>query len=136
MHVQIVTPIGEVFSGEAAKVEVRGAAGEMGILPGHCDLLSALATGICRVYETEHADALSILVDEGYVQVSRGDRIILVTEHSETREEVDVDQARADLDKATVDLDDSREDTGSKNWLVKKHAVDLARARLELADAS
>ena len=135
MQVEIVTPLGEQYTGEAVKLDVPGLLGEMGILPGHRDLLAALGTGICRIYEAEHADPIKILLDEGYVQVSYANRIIIVTEQAETRDDIDVDRTRDDLGRARSELAGTREDLGTRTWQTRRHAVALAEARLRLVDA-
>ncbi len=135
MQVEIVTPLGEQYTGDAVKLEVPGLLGEMGILPGHRDLLAALGTGICRIFEAEHADPIKILLDEGYVQVSAASRIIIVTEQAETKDDIDVDKTRDALGRARSELSGTREDVGTRTWQTRRHAVALHEARLRLVDA-
>lgn len=135
MHVEIVTPTGEQYNGEAVKIEVPGLLGEMGILPGHRDLLAALGTGICRIFEAEHADPKLILLDEGYVQVNEANRIIIVTELAETPGQIKVDRVRDQLGRAASELAGTRDDVGTRTWQTRRHAVALAEARLRLAGA-
>ena len=49
--VEIVTPERAVFSGEVSEVILPGAVGEMGILPGHLPLLTAIAMGDLAIVE-------------------------------------------------------------------------------------
>lgn len=49
VHLNIVTPESQIFSGLAEMVSVTGALGELGILPGHTQLLSAIKPGQVRV---------------------------------------------------------------------------------------
>lgn len=135
MHVEIVTPTGEQYNGEAVMIEAPGLLGEMGILPGHRDMLAALGTGICRIFEAEHADPKQILLDEGYVQVNRDDRIIIVTELAETADKIKVEKVRDQLGRANTELAATREDVGTRTWQTRRHAVALAEARLRLAGA-
>jgi F-type H+-transporting ATPase subunit epsilon len=136
MQVEIVTPLGEKFSGEAVVVRARGAIGEFGVLPGHRDMLTALGTGVCQVTPAVHAEPIRFVLDEGYLQVTEvGKKVIIVTELAERRDEVDPNAARADYDAARAELEAAREAVGSHAWKVKRHAVELARARLELCDA-
>ena len=135
MHVEIVTPTGEQYNGEAVMIEAPGLLGEMGILPGHRDLLAALGTGICRIFEAEHADPKLILLDEGYVQVNEANRIIIVTELAETPGQIKVDRVRDQLGRAASELAGTRDDVGTRTWQTRRHAVALAEARLRLAGA-
>lgn len=57
-HLQIVTPDGLVFDGDAGQISVRSIDGEVAILAGHIPYVTALADGDCRVYvenEIKHA---------------------------------------------------------------------------------
>ena len=137
MQVEIVTPLGEKYSGEAVAIRAETVAGEVGILPGHRDMLTALGTGACLVQTEAHGDPVRFLLDEGYLQVSqRGANVIIVTERAQLPEEIDVDSARADLSKAKSEFDATTAAVGSAAWLVKRHAVALAEARLSIAGAN
>lgn len=48
-HLKIVTPDGVAYDGNAQSVTVRGIAGYMGILAGHIDITTSLATGEARI---------------------------------------------------------------------------------------
>ncbi len=57
-HLQIVTPDGLVYDGEAGQVSVRSIDGDIAILAGHIPYVTALKDGDCRVYiddEIKHA---------------------------------------------------------------------------------
>lgn len=137
MQVEIVTPVGERFRGEAVALRARTQTGEVGVLPGHRDMLTALGVGVCQVQQTPHGDPLRLLLVDGYLQVSHGGaKIIIVTELAERREDIDPAAAQKALDAASAELAAAREDIGSQTWQVKRHAVELARARLELAGAA
>ena len=50
---QIVTPEGEVYNGEAVQLSVRAVNGSLSVLAGHIPMMTALKNGACRVYEQE-----------------------------------------------------------------------------------
>ena len=135
MQVEIVTPIGPVYSGEAVRVTAPGALGELGILPGHQDMLAGLRVGVCVVENTSHGDKSTFVVDEGYVQVSGGERVIIVTNLAESKADVDVERVRTELNEARTRMAQTSEDVESRTWQVRKHDCDLAEARLRIAGA-
>ena len=47
---QIVTPDGEYFDGQAEKLVVRTATGDVCILPQHCDFVAPLGMGEAQVF--------------------------------------------------------------------------------------
>ena len=48
-HLQIVTPDGLMFDGDAEKLLVRTTEGDVGIMSGHCDYVTPVDTGVARV---------------------------------------------------------------------------------------
>lgn len=49
VHLDIVSPEAQIFSGLVEMVSVTGELGELGILPGHVQLLSAIKPGQVRI---------------------------------------------------------------------------------------
>lgn len=60
MHVSVVSPEHEVYSGSADMIFVRGAIGEMGIAPGHLQLLTTLKPGPVRLMHGENEELLYV----------------------------------------------------------------------------
>jgi F-type H+-transporting ATPase subunit epsilon len=53
LQIDVVSPEGAVYSGKAAMVFIKGQEGELGIKPGHAQLLTKVAPGSMRI---QHAD--------------------------------------------------------------------------------
>jgi F-type H+-transporting ATPase subunit epsilon len=68
ISVSIMTPDQQVFKEDAEFVVVPGAEGELGILPGHTDLLAALISGKMRIHHEGRIK--SFHVSGGFVRVS------------------------------------------------------------------
>ncbi|GEM_PF-2692822 len=136
MKVDIVTPTAESFVGDVSELIAPGVLGEFGVLSRHRDLCVALGTGVCRFRESDTSPWHYLLVDEGYLQITRGDRIIIVTEHAETRADVNAEQTKKDIEAARAELDASREHIGKSSWQVKRHTLALAEARQKLLELS
>lgn len=132
MQVEIVTPVGVKYSGQAKGVIVPGELGDMGILPGHQPMLAALRTGACLVDLGQH-DPLALVVDGGYVHVTDGSKVTITTELCETWQEIDTAAVGAQLEQANAALLATRDAVSTKTWAAKKHAVDLADTRLRVA---
>ena len=49
-QLQIITPEGVCFDGNAVQLSVRAAEGELAIMAGHIPLVTTLSPGECRVY--------------------------------------------------------------------------------------
>ena len=70
-HLQIVTPDGLFFDGQAQKLTVRTTEGDVGILGGHSDYVTPLASGIARVTD-ENGDTKTAKCSGGILSVKKG----------------------------------------------------------------
>ncbi len=77
MRLEIVTPEKLVFSDEIDSVVVPGSEGEMGILPAHAPIVSALRPG--ELHFLQKGQATSLAIGTGFVEVSN-DRVAVVTD--------------------------------------------------------
>ncbi|MBC7226352.1 MAG: F0F1 ATP synthase subunit epsilon [Thermoflexales bacterium] len=98
-QLDIVTPEKQLFSGEVDSVLLPGAEGELGILPRHAPLLTALTIGelVARRGEEE----LLFAIHGGFAQVLP-DRVIVLADMGERAEEVDAaraEQARREAEE-------------------------------------
>ena len=66
--VEVITPEGVAFAGNAEILVVPGAAGDLGILSNHAPLISLLKPGETRITD-EAGDVKRYATDDGYVQV-------------------------------------------------------------------
>ncbi|MCW2693930.1 MAG: synthase epsilon subunit [Mycobacterium sp.] len=104
MHVELVAPERNVWSGEATAVSARTLSGEIGILPRHEPVLAALGAGTVRITTDEGVTVVA--VDGGFLSVdASGVRVLAET--AVLRDEIDVAQAREDLAAAERDSDEA-----------------------------
>lgn len=120
MHVELVSPERELWSGEAKSVFARTLEGELGILPGHAPLFGALVHGGVVRIDEEGGESVSVAVRGGFLSVA-DNRVAVLTEWAELGSEVDVDAVRAELDRSSDGEDADAE------------AQQLLRARLKAA---
>jgi len=50
LHFSLVSPSRELYSGEVDKVDIPGCEGDLGILPNHSPLMTAIRAGLIGVY--------------------------------------------------------------------------------------
>src|SRR5438309_11410079 len=94
---EIVTPDKLLLSKEVDEVICPGADGDLGVLPGHCQFLSALRVGELQYRIGEESDDFSIMW--GSVDVTPT-RVTVLAEVAEKAEEMDVDGAHATVLRA------------------------------------
>lgn len=69
IKLSIVTPYGEIFNDNIKSVNLPGAEGEFGILPGHCDFLSLLKVGVIEI-DREDGKKELVAINWGYAEIS------------------------------------------------------------------
>lgn len=74
---EILTPNGEIFNGQAVSVVLPGEEGEFGVLAGHASVTTLLEAGVVDVEKTDKT-VESILINWGVVQVDEEKVIVLV----------------------------------------------------------
>ena len=97
LRVEIVTPERAVFNEVVSMVVIPGAIGEMGVLPGHLPLLTAIGMGDLAVHQ--NGKVRHFFVEGGYAEVLP-DRVNVLTEHCDGVDEIDVAEARRLLEEA------------------------------------
>jgi F-type H+-transporting ATPase subunit epsilon len=101
---EIVTPERIVYTNEVKMVVVPTIDGEIGILPLHAPLVSALKPGEIRV---RHADdeVEWFAVSGGYIQVHE-DKVIILADHAAAASQIDVERQRRALELAKQRMDE------------------------------
>lgn len=100
LHLELVSPERILVSEDVDELQLPGRDGYLGILPGHAALLSALKPGVlrCRVGSAEKVFA----VYGGFVEV-KDDRVRVLADAAQPREEINIELAREELRKISPD---------------------------------
>ena len=90
IQLEIVTPEGQLFSGEVDNVTVPSTRGYLGILPGHAPLLAELGIGnICyKIRDQEEVFSCSW----GFVEVLP-ERVVVLAQTAEAASTIDINRA-------------------------------------------
>ncbi len=105
--VEILSPEGEVWSGEVEMVSTRTTVGSIGLLANHEPVLAMLDPVELRLYETE-SDVRRFAQGEGYLQVA-GNRALLLVEEAHAPEDLDAGDLRERLRRAEQELESAEE---------------------------
>jgi F-type H+-transporting ATPase subunit epsilon len=127
--VELITPEGIAFAGDAEMLVVPGAAGELGILANHAPLISLLRSGETRI--TDEAGAVKrYATDDGYVQVRQNRAVVLVGEAVDA-ESIDAGEASRRLDEARAALE--RAESGDGDVYAARRAAAFAETLTKVA---
>ena len=118
---EIATPDkGEVFAKEINMLIVRSVGGELGILPKHARLLTALVPHAMRI--KVDGGETQLFISGGFMEVTP-EKITILADAAEVPDDIDVDRARAAYKRA-------------EERLAKKDSdIDIDRAEAALARA-
>jgi F-type H+-transporting ATPase subunit epsilon len=125
IHVDIVSPEGQMFAGEATMVFVPGVEGEIGIAPRHAPLLTTLTAGVVRV-QSEGQEEQSFYVGGGALEIQPNKVSVLADTAARAR---DLDEAAAQAAKAAAE-EALRGHTDK--WEIAEAQAELARAVAQL----
>ncbi len=121
IHVDIVSPEGQLFAGEATMVFAPGVEGEIGVAPRHAPLLTALIAGVVRVQSEGHEEQ-SFYVGGGALEVQPNKVSVLADTAARAR----------DLDEAAAQAAKQRAEEAMRG---RTDTLDMAQAQAELARA-
>jgi len=129
VDVEILTPEGEVWSGEARQVSTRTEVGEIGILANHAPVLAALRPTELRLHLSE-SETKRYAQAHGWLQVY-GNRARLLLEEAIPPEDLDGGTLKEQLSDAERRLSESEE--GSADHARAQKDKDRAEAFLAIA---
>ena len=130
MNLQVVTPEGVRFEGDAISVRVNTTMGEIEILPDHEPLISALDIGVAAVRTPtgQHTFAMNL----GYVEVL-DNHVELVTETCEEKAEIELERAKTACKSAEEKVGAYDGSIDSEHYTMAKNALRRAETRIEVA---
>jgi F-type H+-transporting ATPase subunit epsilon len=132
LHVEVVVPDREIWSGTARMVIAKTQDGDIGVLGSHPPVIGLLAEGsLVRILDAESggsggsggpAESAEVVaaVSGGFVSVS-GDRVSILARQAELGRDIDVSAAKAELEEATASGQPGGEESAETRY---------ARARL------
>jgi len=126
IQLEIVTPERLVVSEAAEYIEIPGATGYLGILPGHAPLISEVAPGELTYRNGNQTKRLAVAW--GFVEVLQT-KVTILAEAAEKAEEIDIARAEAAKTKAEAELQKSGLEVNEE----AHEALQRAKARLDVA---
>jgi F-type H+-transporting ATPase subunit epsilon len=123
MHVALVIPDRELWSGEARTVIAKTTEGDIGVLTGHAPVFGVLAEGSLVEILNDDAEPVRAAVSGGFLSVAN-DRVSILAAHAQLADEVDADQAQRELDSALAEAEPGPEEPAEAKY---------ARAQLRVA---
>jgi len=94
----VVTPVNQLLSEAVTEVQLPGADGYLGVLPGHAPLITELGIGELT-YKTANGQTGLLAIIHGFAEVL-SERVSVLAETAERPEDIDVNRAQEALQRA------------------------------------
>jgi F-type H+-transporting ATPase subunit epsilon len=117
LDVEVLTPEGEVFSGEVRQLSTRTEVGEIGILANHAPVLGALQPTTLRLHLSD-SETKQWAQSHGWLQVYDNTARVLVEEAVETGD-LDAGALKEELSDAERRFSESDEDSAERARALK-----------------
>jgi F-type H+-transporting ATPase subunit epsilon len=128
LHLEFVSPERVLFSGDVDQVDLPGAEGDLGILPGHAPLATALRPGIVTVFRDGKREP--IVVIGGFAEVSPAGLTVLA-DKAVAREDFDLAALAGEIKDAEEDVADAAD--GAQRDKLARHLEQLKSLQAALS---
>ncbi|MBE6673111.1 MAG: ATP synthase F1 subunit epsilon [Ruminococcaceae bacterium] len=125
---QVVTPKGMRFDGQAESIVITTTTGQVGIMAGHTNYMAAVAIG--KVKLVTEGEARMAACGNGFLSVENGKCTVLANSF-DFAEDLDTDKVRADLMTANQLLATAK---NGSDKTVAKDRIALANVRLSILE--
>jgi F-type H+-transporting ATPase subunit epsilon len=122
----VVTPKKQLLRQSTVEVQLPGAEGYLGILPGHAPLITELGIGELSYHDTTGKESVHLAIIRGFAEVLP-DRVTVLAETAEFAAEIDI--ARAEAAKARAE---KRLASGDSNIDWDRASIALQRALIRI----
>jgi F-type H+-transporting ATPase subunit epsilon len=133
LQLQIVSADRSLVNEQVDEVEIPGADGYFGVLPGHTPLLALLGTG--ELWYRQGPEKIFFAISFGFAEV-QPDRVTILAMVAEKADEIDITRAEAAkkraeerLAQATIDMDVERARISLMKSLIRLQVSTRARIR-------
>lgn len=97
LELEIVSPVRSVYKGMVKSVTAPGVMGEFQVLYNHAAMVAALQIGIMKLVNEQGAE-ISFSTSGGILEV-KSNKISVLADTIESKEEIDVERARRSLER-------------------------------------
>ena len=120
LEAEVLTPEGEVFSGDLQMLVTRTAVGEVGILAGHIPIVARLVPAELRLHKSD-SEIDTYAQGEGWLEVFANRARVLVAEAT-SPDALDVGELRERLEAAEQSLSETEEGSAAAEQAERERA--------------
>nr|QYB22005.1 ATP synthase CF1 epsilon subunit [Pherosphaera fitzgeraldii]BBF91019.1 ATP synthase CF1 epsilon chain [Pherosphaera fitzgeraldii] len=129
LNLRVLTPNRVVWDSEVKEIILSTNSGQIGVLPDHASLVTALDIGVMKIRLDAQWSTMALM--GGFAKIDDNNVIVLVN-NAERGIDIDLQEAREDFRIAKADLAQAR---GKRQAIEADVALKRARTRLEAIEA-
>ena len=128
ISLKVLAPNQNVFEGEAEEVILPSTTGQLGILPGHISLVTAIDIGVLRLRLNSQWKSIALM--GGFAEIE-SDEVTVLVNSAEIGSEINLKTAEEDLKKAKLEIKKYSETEKSPEKIKALNEVSKAEARIQ-----
>ena len=128
ISLKVLAPNQNVFEGEAEEVILPSTTGQLGILPGHISLVTAIDIGVLRL--RSNSKWISIALMGGFAEIE-SDEVTVLVNSAEIGSNIDKKSAEEALSKARSEVNKFTDTEKSPAKIKAINEVSKAQARVQ-----
>ena len=130
ISLKVLAPNQNVYEGDAEEVILPSTTGQIGILPGHISLVTAIDIGVLRLRLKSQWKSIALM--GGFAEIE-SDEVIVLVNNAEIGSEINVEEAEQTLKKAKSAISKFSENEKSPERIKALNEVSKAEARIQAA---
>ena len=128
ISLKVLAPNQNVFEGVAEEVILPSTTGQLGVLPGHISLVTAIDIGVLRL--RTNSNWISIALMGGFAEIE-SDEVTVLVNSAEIGSDINVQNAEEALSKAQSVLNKFEDSEKSPEKIKAINEVSKAQARIQ-----
>ena len=128
ISLKVLAPNQNVFEGEAEEVILPSTTGQLGVLPGHISLVTAIDIGVLRL--RSNSKWSSIALTGGFAEIE-SDEVTVLVNSAEIGSQINSQTAEEALNKAKTELSKFSDTEKSPDRIKALKDVSIAQARIQ-----
>ncbi len=128
ISLKVLAPNQNVFEGEAEEVILPSTTGQIGILPGHISLVTAIDIGVLRLRMNSQWKSIALM--GGFAEVD-SDEVIVLVNNAEIGTDINIEKAENTLKEAKSAISKFPENEKSPEKIKALNEISKAEARIK-----
>ena len=130
ISLKVLAPNQNVYEGEAEEVILPSTTGQIGVLPGHISLVTAIDIGVLRLRMNSQWKSIALM--GGFAEIE-SDEVIVLVNNAEIGSNINVLEAEKDLKDAQQVVNKFSDNEKSPEKIKALQEVSKAEARIQAA---